>query len=85
MSSALSPWERAVFRLLTAVSNQRCGTCPPNPGGGEESLRRQVARGVNRQYVRQVLQVEVREEGGEWKVIPKLHEAAREKLEKEYS
>jgi hypothetical protein len=25
--------------------------------------------------------VEVREEGGEWKVIPKLDEAAREKLE----
>ena len=56
----------------------------PHPGGGEESLRRQVARWVNRQYVRQVLQVEVRKEGGEWKVIPKLDEVAQEKLEKEY-
>jgi phage gp46-like protein len=37
----------------------------PHPRGGEESLRRQVARWVNRQYVRQVLQVEIREEGGE--------------------
>lgn len=54
------------------------------PRGGVAGAREEVRRRCARQYVREVLTVEVGEKDGEVVVSPRLDAAARERLEKEY-
>lgn len=54
------------------------------PRGGVEGALQQVRKICGRQYVRDVLKVEIHEKDGEVVVTPRLDVAARERLEKEY-
>jgi transposase len=55
-----------------------------HPRGGLEGARAQVRRICNRQYVREVLSVELQEKDGAVSLSPRIDLAARERLEKDY-
>ncbi len=55
-----------------------------HPRDGLDGARRQVAKLLNRQYVRQVLRCEVSEQNGQVLLRPWIDEESRAKLEKEY-
>jgi len=67
---------RAALRELGRIS--------PHPREGIAGARRQVERILNRQYVRQVLRCEVRQQGKAVAVRPWLDPAARQRLEQAY-
>lgn len=63
---------------------RRLARISPHPRQGIAGARRQVDQIVGRQYLRQVLRCEVREEGKAVVIRPWIDQAAREKLEQTY-
>ena len=63
---------------------RKLGQLSPHPRQGIEGTRRQVSRITHRQYLKQVLRVEIAEVEGRVVVTPRLDAAARQQLEEQY-
>lgn len=63
---------------------RKLGRISPRARGGIAGVRRQLQRILDRQYLRQVLKCEVRQQGGSLVIRPWVDEAARQQLEQSY-
>lgn len=63
---------------------RKLGELSPHPRLGIEGTRRQVARITNRQYIKQVLRVDITEADGRVVITPSVDAAARQQLEEHY-
>ncbi len=74
---------RGLQQQLGAALRQ-LGRISPHPRGGIAGARRQVERICGRQYLREVLRCEVRQQGQAVRIRPWVDEAARQRIEQNY-
>lgn len=83
-SAALADGQRRGLTQHLAQTQRRLAALSTHPRGGRAGLEARVRTLVHRQYVREVLQWQVRREGDGWRVEVTIDGAAREHLETRY-